>query len=128
MELAWKTAAVGITAALVSLLIKRTNPELSAALSLLTIATLAFAALTAVGGIKDLVDEIGRLSGGAGVYIAPVVKCAAIGVVTKLAAELCREASQCAIASGVELAGTMCALGTALPLILSALRMIGELV
>ena len=128
MELAWKTAAVGITAAFASLLIKRTNPELAAALSLLTIAILTFAALTAAGGIKDVIDEIGRLVGGVSVYIAPVVKCAAIGVVTKLAAELCREASQSAIASGVELAGTMCALGTAIPLILSALRMIGSMV
>ena len=128
MELAWKTAAVGITAALASLLIKRTNPELAAALSLLTITLLSFAALTAAGGIRDVVEEVGRLVGGAGLYIAPVVKCAAIGVVTKLAAELCREASQSAIASGVELAGTMCALGTAIPLIVSALRMIGSMV
>ena len=76
----------------------------------------------------ELIDEIGRLVGGVSVYLAPVLKCAAIGVVTKLAAELCREASQSAIASGVELAGTICALGTALPLIMSALRMIGSMV
>ena len=127
MELAWKTAAMGIAAALSALLIRRTNPELSAALSLITITILAFTALTAASGVKDVIEEIERLVGGLSVYLTPVVKCTVIGIVTKLAAELCREASQNAIASGVELAGTMCALGTAIPLILSALRMIGSM-
>lgn len=52
----------------------------------------------------------------------------AVAIVTKLASELCREASQSAAASAVELAGTLCAFSVALPLIMSMLKMIGGMV
>ena len=60
-------------------------------------------------------------------FIAPVMKCAAIAIVTKLASELCRDSSQSAVASSVELAGSICALSVAMPLIISMLKTIGAM-
>ena len=68
------------------------------------------------------------ISGTASAFTAPVLKCAAVAIVTKLSAELCRDASQGAAAGAVELAGTVCALSIAMPLVMSMLKMIGGIV
>ena len=60
-------------------------------------------------------------------YLLPVVKCCAVGLLAKLTAELCREASQSAAASAVELLGLLCALGAAMPLIGNLMAVIGEM-
>ena len=45
---------------------------------------------------------------------------------TRVTADLCKDASQNAAASAVELAGTFCALGIIMPLLLTMLKMVGE--
>ena len=59
---------------------------------------------------------------------APVLKCVGIGVVTRLSADICRDAGQSAASSAVELCGAACALVTAMPLIRTLLQMISEMV
>lgn len=110
------------------LLIKRSNPELSLALSACTVALILIGALGFAKGILELSEAVKTIAGGSAKFISPVLKCVAVAIVTKLASELCREASQSAAASAVELAGTLCAFSVALPLIMSMLKMIGGMV
>ena len=60
--------------------------------------------------------------------IAPIMKCLAIAIVTRIASELCKDSAQNAAAAAVELAGTVCAVSTVMPLLMSVLKMIGGLV
>ena len=62
-----------------------------------------------------------EMSGLSGALLAPVMKCAAIGVVCRLAADECRDAGSGALGSAVELAGAIAALWTALPLLTALL-------
>lgn len=128
MELIIKAAAAALTAGLVGLLIKRSNPELSLALSACTVALILIGAMGFAKGILELSEAVKTIAGGSAKFISPVLKCVAVAIVTKLASELCREASQSAAASAVELAGTLCAFSVALPLIMSMLKMIGGMV
>ena len=73
---------------------------------------------------KDLNSQAGSNE----TLTGPVLKCVAIAIITKVTAELCKDASQGAAASAVELAGTVCAMSAAMPLIMSMLKMIGGMV
>ncbi len=128
MELIFKAAAVALVSAAAGLLIKRTNPEMTLAIGACAVAMTALAALNFAGELKSLIKTVKTIAGTSDVLIAPVLKCVAIAAVTKLTSELCRDSSQGASAAAVELAGTVCAMSVAMPLIVSVLRMIGGMV
>jgi stage III sporulation protein AD len=127
MELIVKIAVLGIIGSITALLIKRSNPEMALALALATGAVILVFAMELFSGVKELLDLASEASGLSSAVVAPVLKCMGIGIITKLASELCRDAGQGSIASTVELAGAACALYVALPLIKTLLKMIGEM-
>ena len=83
------------------------------------------AALTAAMELMDKLVEAGGLSGQ---VVEPVIKTAGIAIVTRLAADFCREAQEGGLASAVELAGTALALVTVLPLMSAVLDMLTGLI
>ena len=125
MEVVIKCAAAALLSSLVCLLIKRTNPEMSMILSAGAIVIIVAAALGFASSLIELAQAVRNISSGADVLITPVLKCVGIGAVTKISAELCRDSSQSAAAAAVDMAGTLCAIGVSMPLILSMLKMIG---
>lgn len=127
MELLIKASAVGIAAGMIGLVIKKSNPEMSAALGAAAAAAICFAAVVFSAPLRELAALIESMTESGGLFIAPVMKCAAIAIVTKLAAELCRDSSQSAAAASVELAGSICALSVAMPLVISMLKTIGAM-
>lgn len=120
-----KSAAAALTAAAVGLLIKKSNPEISMLLGACVTALIVTAAMGFAEGIKELSETVKNIAGGTETLIAPVVKCLAVAIITKLSSDLCRDSSQAAVASAMELAGSICAMSIAMPLILSVLKMIG---
>lgn len=128
MELIIKAAAAALTAAVVGLLIKRANPEISLLLSACTVALILIAAMGFAGGLRELSEAVKTIAGSSQTLVGPVLKCVAVAIITKISTELCRDASQSAAAAAVELAGTVCAMSVAMPLIMSMLKMIGGMV
>ena len=74
MELIIKAAAAALTAGLVGLLIKRSNPELSLALSACTVALILIGALGFAKGILELSEAVKTIAGGSAKFISPVLK------------------------------------------------------
>ena len=127
MEVIAKTSAAALTAAVLGLLIKQKNPELAMLLSICSVALILLSALPFLNSFRELLDTVNRLSGRQEVYTGPLMKCFALGLLTKISAELCTEASSRAAASAVELVGTLCAVSLIMPLLISMLKMIGDL-
>lgn len=127
MMLLFKAAAAGLAGSVVGLLLRRSAPELGFAVT--AAVTLLAAALGAevLSGLTELYTLLETETGLSPALVTPVLKCVGIGIVTRLSAELCRDAGQGAAASAVELCGTACAMVTALPLIRSLLSLITEL-
>lgn len=126
MTILMKAAAVAIAGALLTMLLKKSAPELGLALSLavsLLAAGLGAGLLGELGEVLELAKEQTGLSGA---VVGPVYKCVGIGIVTRLTADLCKDAGQGAVSSAVELCGAVCALTAALPLVRTLLQMIGE--
>lgn len=128
MELLIKAAAAALTASAIGLLIKRSNPELALLLSACTVTMILIASTGFLNGLQELTQAVKTIAGAGETLTGPVLKCVAAAMITKLAAELCRDSSQGAAAAAVELAGTVCALSAALPLIMGMLKLIGGMV
>ncbi len=127
MSLLIKAAAVALAGAVMAMMLKKNAPELALALSIAV--TLAAAGLAAqlISQLREVTDLAREQTGLSPAVVTPVLKCVGIGVVTRLAADLCRDAGQSAAASAVELAGAACALAASLPLIRSLLLLAGQL-
>ncbi len=125
MEPMLRIAAAAVTAILAALLIRRTNPELAALVSIGAVLVLLFFSLQLGGALAELRTLLRDEFSLSESYTLPLLKCVAAAVVTKLTADLCRDSAQAAAASAVELAGTLCALGIIAPLLIGVLRMVG---
>ena len=125
MEILIRSAAAALTAAVIGLVIKQKNPELAMLLSLCTVVMILIASTGFLSSFQNLVDTVNAVTGRQEECTGPLVKCFAVGLVTKISVELCAEASNRAAAATVELAGTMCAMSLVMPLLMSMLKMIG---
>lgn len=128
MELMIKASAIAVSVAITALILRKQTPELAIALSLCTLCLILLSAIGMLGSFRKLLDSAQRMLQHCEPYIAAILKCLAISVLTRLSADLCRDANQTALSSGVELAGTICALCVILPLLTSALGLLEELV
>ncbi len=127
MELLFRAVCLALTAAVLVLLIQKQNPELAGVLSIAAICVLLLSVLRYLSAFQELSATVRGLLSGSETVLLPVAKCLAAAIISRVAADLCRDASQSALASAVELAGTFCAVGISLPLILSVLKQIGGL-
>lgn len=127
MEIVIKAVVIALAGTLFSVLIKRTNPEISTLLSLAVSAVLIFLALKVYSEISDTLKLADMDIGISKAYTVPVVKCVGIGITARLGSDICKDAGHSAVASSVEICGAVCAIFAALPLIRTFIRMIGEL-
>lgn len=127
MEIIIKAAVIGIIGTVLTLLIKRTNPEYSMVLSLGICAVVLTIALTLYSSVTEVLELVSVNTGFSSAFTAPMLKCVGIGITARLGSELCKDAGQNAVASTVEICGAICAMYVCLPMIKTLLRMIGEL-
>ena len=125
MELIFKSAAVCIFSAVTGLLVRRHNPEVSFLLSAAAAALVMLASVTLFDRLLDLMREQARIFGLAADTLRPVLKCLGIALVGRLGADLCRDASQTALAAVLELTASLCAAAAAAPMILEVMNIIG---
>lgn len=126
MTILLKAAAVAIAGAVIGMLLKKSAPELSLTLSLGVSLLAAGLGAGLLEELQEVMNMAREQTGLSGAVVGPVYKCVGIGIVTRLAADICKDAGQGAVSSAVELCGTVCALAAALPLVRTLLQMIGD--
>ncbi len=127
MESIVKIAAIAVTAALCAVVVKKQTPELGLVLGLLAGALILSFSVTALKSTKELMETLADTAGLSPAVLTPVIKTVGIAIVTKLTAEICRDAKEGGIAAFVETAGAAGALLVCLPLMETVLTMITEL-
>ena len=127
MELVGKIAALAVAAALCALVVRQNAREVGLVLSLAAGALILLQALGAIEAIRTLIEDLGERAGLSPAVLDPVLKTVGIAVLTRLSAEVCRDAKESGIATFVETAGAVMALYVALPLIRAVLETIAEL-
>lgn len=122
-----KIAAIAVCAALCAVVVKKNVPELGIVLALAAGAILLSCSLGALEGVRTLMDTLADTAGLSPAVLAPVLKTVGIAILTRVSAELCRDAKESGIAAFVETAGAAAALFVALPLLETVLNMVTEL-
>lgn len=119
-----KIAALAVAAALCAVVVRKQAPEISIVLVLLGAALILGLSLTAIVGVKSMMDDLREVAGLSPAVVAPVVKTVGVAILTKFAAEICKDAKESGLAAFVETAGAAAALFLAVPLLRTVLTMI----
>ena len=119
-----KIAAIAVAAALCAVVVKKNVAELGMVLALCAGAIILSCSLGALEGVKELMDTLADTAGLSPAVLAPVVKTVGSAVLTRVSAELCRDAKEGGIAAFVETAGAAAALFVSLPLLKTVLSMV----
>ncbi len=127
MEVMTKTIALAVTALLCAGMVRRWTPEFSVLLVLAAGAGMLFFAAEAMGQVLERMKSIAQLAQMEDAVLLPLLKTAAISVLTKITGELCRGGGEGGLAAFVETAGTILALWVALPLAEGVLELMGQL-
>lgn len=127
MEIVVRAAAIAVVGSVLSLLLRRQTAELSLSLTVATGMLIVWFSATVAAQIVHTLRILAEKTELSALYTTPVLKCVGIGVVTHLAAQICRDAQQTSVGSAVELCGTLCALYVSLPLIESLLSTVEKL-
>lgn len=125
MELLYKCAALAVFSSVVILMIRRMNPELSFALSTVTAVILLLSCTGVLDELLRAMRDAQQIFDSSAVQARPILKCLGIAMISKYSADLCRDASQSALAAAVETVGNLCAAAVAMPVILSLMTTIG---
>ena len=127
MEAMAKLAAVGVTAVVLSAVLRKNTPELALLLALAARRWMLAMAAEGMGAVVALMEELAEQAGLSEVLLEPVMKTVALSILTRLTAEICRSAGEGGVAAFVETAGAVLALLAALPLVRAVARLMGEL-
>ena len=117
MELLWKCAAIGVTAAALGLSIRKRSEEQAFLLGVLAAVTILCGILNAAEPLTGLVRTLEQRSGLASELLEPVLKSLGLSILGRLSQGFCRDAGQSAAASAIELATAFSILCAAVPLI-----------
>lgn len=124
MELLFKIIGIAFCSAMLSLLLRKSNPEFALAVTIVT-SVLIFTMLFHM--LKDVFVQIKAIAGLGGVdlsYLAIVVKVVSIAYLSEYACAVLEDAGESAIAKKVELTGKVILFFIALPIIESLFKLI----
>lgn len=124
MALAVKLAGLCLASAVLASLLKKDAPELGLLLAAAATAVCGALLLSAARETVALGGELAELTGLSPALFLPLAKAVAVALVTRVAAALCADAGQSALARVMDTAGVFCALGCAVPLLRAALELL----
>ncbi len=127
MEAMAKLTAVGVTAVVLSAVLRKNTPELALLLALAAGLWMLALTVEGLGAVAALIQELADQAGLSEALLEPVMKTVALSILTKLTVEICRSAGEGGVAAFVETAGAVLALTVALPLVRAVAQMMGEL-
>lgn len=122
-----KVAAAAIVAAVCAVVVRKQAPEIGLLLAICAGALFLLYCSGSLRSIMDFMDKLAETGGLSAGIVAPVIKVTGIAVITRLAADFCRDAQEGALAGAVEIAGSALAMLAVLPLMSAVLEMLTEL-
>ena len=122
-----RAVILGVVGSVFALVIKKGSPEVGMVLALAVTLLVVGLGIQIIGAILDFAGALQTAAGLSPALLTPILQTVGIGIVTRLASDICQDAGQGAIASALELAGTVAALYVALPLMQAVFQMIGGL-
>lgn len=118
---------ISIISVMICLLLKKTNPEFSMVIAIITGIFILGLIVLNMTPVFDALNSLMNNMHINNAYFKAVMKALGICYITQLAADTCRDAGYSAIAAKVELAGKICILIISLPLFENLIEIAKEL-
>ncbi len=123
----FKIIMLAVAGVLCSLLIKKNVPEISVLLSIAISAVVIIAGFTVLKELFSFLEEVAELANISTELLKPVYKTVGVATVTKIAVDLCKDSSEGAVASSIELVGSIVGIYMSLPLLSAVLNLVRSL-
>ncbi len=120
----WKCAALGVSASLLGLMVRREREEQASLLGLAAAAMIFAAAVGSLGETEAVLRRAMERAALRPALTLPVLKSLGVALLGRFSAQLCRDAGQAAAAAAVELASTCAVLCVSLPLLQSLIELV----
>ncbi len=117
-------AGIGITAALLAVIIKQHRPELALLISMAAGAFLFIFILGNVTVVISSIEQMAKRSNLNTIYLNTVLKVIGIAYIAEFGAQLCKDAGEGAIAAKIELGGKILIMILALPVLTALMEVI----
>lgn len=118
---------IGITAAILAIVIKQYKPEIAMLISVLTGVIILMVAISVLGPVLKTISELTGMAGLDSTYANALLKALAIVYITQLASDSCKDVGETAIASKLELAGKIAVVLISLPMFQAIVEMVIKL-
>lgn len=127
MEWLFKALLLALAAGLLAVTLEKIVPGIALLLSISVSVLILLLAAALLDPILSFLRELSIACGVSGIYTAPLLKCLCIALITRFGVSLSKDANQSGAASALELAGSVAAVWTILPLLKAFLSMLEEL-
>lgn len=117
-------AVLCFAAACTAALLRRSNAELALLLCAGAAAVLLLSLRDALGELFALLQRLSQLSGLASAYYSALLKASLIALAARIGGAFCRDAGAAGLAATLDVAGAVCALCAASPLLRAVLTLL----
>ncbi len=117
-------SAIAVISSLLSILLKKERADFSVLISIAAGACLIIYILPSLYQTIKIISDVSERSGINSQYISIIIKSCVISTITTVCAATCRDCGQSSLAMGLELAGRIAIILSALPVINSLLSLI----
>ena len=117
-----------VVTAIAAFTVKQYNPQIAVHISLAGGAVIALSVLAELSGVVTELNSLAAAGGASNATISVIIKAVGIAYLSRLAAELCRDIGENALAVKTEIIGRVMLLTLALPLIANVASILTELI
>lgn len=128
MEYIVKVTAFCLLGAVLALVLKKSNPELSLLLALAVCAAVLTVIIRGLGDVFSFLGELVLWGGLSADLFSPLWKTVGIALISRAGTELCKDAGENAMASLIEMTGAFGAILVAIPLFQAVWDMLRSLI
>lgn len=123
-----KIIGIGLSGAILSLIIKQYRPDIAVAVPILTAAAITLLCAPYISAVIEMFEQIADRSGISSQHLKIVIKIIGIAYICQFAADICRDVGEGSVAAKVELGGKVLIISLSVPIIYDLLGLAAKIV
>lgn len=123
-----QVVGIGLIGAVLAVFVKERNKEIAILVSMITGVIIFMFALSKIGAILDVLEELALRANVNMFYLTTVLKIIGIAYIAEFGAQICKDAGESSTASKIEFAAKILVMVLALPIIVAILESILRLI
>lgn len=124
----FQIVTIGLVAAILSILLKNHKPEIGIYISLVTGILIIMFVSTKLQAVIEILALLGSRTNLDSIYLSTILKVVGIAYIAEFGAQVCIDAGEGVIASKIEFAGKILILVIAVPILISLMDLITNIV